>query len=327
MIPAFKIQNCEIITIEGFAQTDNYQDIINGFSEAQIETCGFCDSGKILTAEALLDKTEEPEKEKILSAFDIKIIALIGMFLDHTAKVLLPVTGEPVSLRAVMVWIGRLAFPLFAFLIAEGCRKTRSMPKYIGRLVLFAVFSHIAFYLAFNLPRGAAGSAFAYVGEAAKAMLYLKVDNVFTTFALAASAIYVWTLIERRTGSALWSLSLFPLCAAILAADYCSSDYNIYGVMLVFVLYLLPTRKLQLSALFLWCCVFYLGHAAHWSAARLLYSGTWITWGFACLSVPLLYFYNNARGRNLKWAFYIAYPAHLLILVILREILVIINQL
>jgi len=69
LIPALKIRGCEIITIEGFSQTVDYQDIILGFSETGLEDCGFCNTGRILATEALLGRNKEPSKEEILSAF------------------------------------------------------------------------------------------------------------------------------------------------------------------------------------------------------------------------------------------------------------------
>ena len=69
LIPAFTIQSSEIITIEGFSQTDEYQDIVLGFSEAKLENCGICDTGKILSTQALLGRNSRPSREAILSAF------------------------------------------------------------------------------------------------------------------------------------------------------------------------------------------------------------------------------------------------------------------
>lgn len=69
LVPAFKIQGSEIITIEGFSQTDEYQDIISGFSEAKLENCGFCNTGKILATQALLGRNQWPVKAEILAAF------------------------------------------------------------------------------------------------------------------------------------------------------------------------------------------------------------------------------------------------------------------
>ena len=70
LIPAFKMHGSEIITIEGFSQTDEYQDIVQGFSNTGIENCGFCNTGKILTAEALLSRNPRPLHDEILAAFD-----------------------------------------------------------------------------------------------------------------------------------------------------------------------------------------------------------------------------------------------------------------
>jgi len=70
LIPAFKIRGCEIITIEGFSQTIDYQDIIQGFSETGFEDCGFCTTGKILATEALLSRNKAPSREEILLAFN-----------------------------------------------------------------------------------------------------------------------------------------------------------------------------------------------------------------------------------------------------------------
>lgn len=68
-IPAFRIRGSEIITIEGFSQTDEYQDIMTGFAQANTENCGYCDTGKILAAWALLERKERPSREEILAGF------------------------------------------------------------------------------------------------------------------------------------------------------------------------------------------------------------------------------------------------------------------
>jgi carbon-monoxide dehydrogenase small subunit len=68
-IPAFRIRGSEVITIEGFAQTDEYQDIMEGFARGGLENCGYCDAGKILAAETLLGWNLRPSREEILEAF------------------------------------------------------------------------------------------------------------------------------------------------------------------------------------------------------------------------------------------------------------------
>jgi carbon-monoxide dehydrogenase small subunit len=69
LIPAFHVRGREVITIEGFSQNNEYQDIIEGFSQAGVENCGYCDSAKILVTEALLEQTPRPSRQEILAAF------------------------------------------------------------------------------------------------------------------------------------------------------------------------------------------------------------------------------------------------------------------
>ena len=69
LIPAFKVQGSEVITIEGFSLNDEYQDIALGLLEGGTETCGYCHAGKVLTVEALLTKKPQPSPKHILSAF------------------------------------------------------------------------------------------------------------------------------------------------------------------------------------------------------------------------------------------------------------------
>jgi carbon-monoxide dehydrogenase small subunit len=70
LVPAFRIRGGEIITIEAFSQTDEYQDIAEGFSRTGHKTCGFCTTGKIWALESLLERNLQPNREEILLAFD-----------------------------------------------------------------------------------------------------------------------------------------------------------------------------------------------------------------------------------------------------------------
>jgi len=69
LIPAFKIKGSEIITIEGFSQTIEYQEIISIFAEEHLGNCGYCEAGKILCADALLDRIPSPTASEILIGF------------------------------------------------------------------------------------------------------------------------------------------------------------------------------------------------------------------------------------------------------------------
>ena len=69
LIPAFKIRGSEIITIEGYSQTIEFQEIMTGFRQVHLGNCGYCEAGKILCTEALLDRITNPSKEEILMGF------------------------------------------------------------------------------------------------------------------------------------------------------------------------------------------------------------------------------------------------------------------
>jgi hypothetical protein len=77
-----------------------------------------------------------------MTAFKLKLIALVAMFLDHAA-VVFP-EHIPLEFRA----IGRLAFPIFAYLLAEGFRYTKAPEKFLLRLFAFAIISEFPFDLA-----------------------------------------------------------------------------------------------------------------------------------------------------------------------------------
>ena len=70
LIPAFRVSGAKVLTIEGFAETENYADIVEGFKKGGVENCGYCDAGKILITESLLTKKNAPDTAAIVSAFD-----------------------------------------------------------------------------------------------------------------------------------------------------------------------------------------------------------------------------------------------------------------
>ncbi|MDR1178303.1 MAG: aldehyde oxidoreductase [Spirochaetaceae bacterium] len=69
MIPVFMVQGNEVVTIEGFALTEEYQDIVKGFAQAGVKTCGYCDTAKVLSTESLLAVNPNPDRDEIFTAF------------------------------------------------------------------------------------------------------------------------------------------------------------------------------------------------------------------------------------------------------------------
>ena len=69
LVPSFIVSGCEIITIEGFYQTIECQEILAGFRQVHSGNCGYCEAGKILCTEALLSRIPGPTNEEILAGF------------------------------------------------------------------------------------------------------------------------------------------------------------------------------------------------------------------------------------------------------------------
>lgn len=215
---------------------------------------------------------------KGLSNNQLKLIALVTMTVDHAGMILFP---RIMWLRI----IGRLAFPIFAYMIAEGCRHTRSMGKYLGTMALLALGCQIVDYLE-------------------QGSLY---QSILVTFSLSIGLIWLLQIAEKKR-NALWII----LCALGFAGVYCFCqvlpgvlsgtdfhvDYGFLGVLVPVAVYL-GRKKWQRLLLFAL------------ALGVLCYHLAGVQW-YCLLAVPLVALYNGQRGRrNMKWLFYIYYPAHL----------------
>lgn len=215
---------------------------------------------------------------KGLSNNQLKGIALVSMTLDHIGAYLLP---QVVWLRIV----GRLAFPIFAYMIAEGCSHTRNMGKYFATMGLFALVCQIVDFLA-------TGSLY---------------QSILVTFSLSIGLIWLLQQV-RAKGRLLWSalaligiVGVYFLCQilpGLLPGTDFSVDYGFIGVLVPLVVYLGKDKNQRLLYLLL--------------ALTMLSTGLVRLQWYCLLAVPLLWLYNGQRGKwNLKWLFYIYYPAHL----------------
>ena len=142
---------------------------------------------------------------KPLNAFHLKIIALITMMIDHTAAAL----TLPRAVNTLMRSIGRIAFPIYAFFIAEGCRHTRSREKYMLRLGLFGLISQFPFVFAFY--------GWAWEPESWWYQILIP-GNVFYTMFLAVACIHIWETLRRQSrGTQLAAAGVFAGCLALWA--------------------------------------------------------------------------------------------------------------
>lgn len=192
------------------------------------------------------------------------------MLIDHVGAVLFP--GE-----MMFRYIGRIAFPIFIFLMVEGFYHTRDVRKYEIRMVIFAFLSEIPFDLAFS-------------GE----MFDWSYQNVFFTLAIG---LVMMDLMDRWKGSSIKQLGVWAACMVI--AELLCTDYGAAGILIIFVFYRFrerPVAKIVVTAVI----------------ALFGFDG-WIECFCLFAFIPIL-LYNGKRGPSLKYVFYIFYPAHLLIL-------------
>lgn len=233
------------------------------------------------------------QRVKGISGSTLKIIAMISMLTDHTAAVLLEdilAGGLLTEQQGYAVYgimrrlIGRLAFPVFCFLLVEGFEKTGNKRKYAGRLFLFALISEIPFNLAF----------YGSIWE-------IRYQNIFFTLGLGLFMMIGMETIKKKCRR-LWFVLfgeavLFFITA--LAAQLIHCDYGAKGIAAIALLYIFRRNKAeQLLA----GCIAFL-----WE----------ITAPLAFIPIA---FYNGSRGLKLKYAFYVFYPAHLLLLYVISRI-------
>ena len=214
----------------------------------------------------------------------LKLVACLCMLIDHLG-------ASCFSSVMVLRIIGRLAFPIYCFLLVEGAVHTHDMKKYILRMGIFALISEIPFDLALF-----------------HRVIYPGHQNVFFTLGLGLLAIrFIEHPIEHlEIPDNLYKFLV--IIAAGLIAEFLNTDYGFTGVAVICVFYHLreqPQLKYPIAALLL--------------AAM---GGVEV---YAVLALIPILLYNGQRGRQTKamqYGFYIFYPAHLLLLAVLYQLFI-----
>lgn len=232
-----------------------------------------------------------------MNSSQLKIFAMITMLLDHIAWILFPSI-------AIFHIIGRLAFPIFCFMIAEGYIKTSNRKKYLIRLLLIAVISQIPFLMAFKLAFGNQMSGFNTIFDLALGLIaiwiYDKKDSKYTLLAVWVISILALFLQIDGDFTGIWLIYFFfkyhndfktmakKVCMFTLLAA-------IIYISQIFIMYFMNGQPLNIC----------LTYAFSFNTLECLLSI------FALIPIK---FYNGKKGLNIKWLFYIFYPAHLLLL-------------
>ena len=227
----------------------------------------------------------------------LHILAMVFMLCDH-------LWGTIVSGNDWLTCIGRLAYPIFAFMLVEGYFHTKNLKKYTLRLLIFALLSEIPFNLAIG-----------------SRLFYPIHQNILWSFLISLFLIHWNAQTKAKRNLAVQILvALASLLSACLAGLLTFVDYNHYGILMVLVFYFFRGRK--------WWC--YLGQlVCMWYINCEMMGGLGYElslWGkdfflgqqsFALLSLIPIWLYRGKQGHHSKpfqYFCYAFYPAHLLIL-------------
>lgn len=247
-----------------------------------------------------MNKTTEGKRLFGISSAALHILAMLFMLLDHMWATVVPGNEW-------MTCVGRVAFPIFAFMIVEGFFRTHDLKKYLLRLFIFALLSEIPFNLMYSSQ-----------------VFYPFHQNVLWTFLIALGVIIGIEKIKRK--NKLW---LTVLCAVglsllgIILGFAAFTDYNGFGVATVLVFYFFRGKK--------WWCFAGQFLCLLWINCKLL-SGLYypvsifgleldiIQQGFAVLALIPIWLYNGRQGirsKAFRLSCYAFYPVHMLVLALI----------
>lgn len=222
-----------------------------------------------------------------LSGDALKWIAMITMFIDHVGMTSLnPYSQHYAFLYTLMRGIGRLAFPLFCFLLVEGFNHTTNYRRYVIRMAVFALIAEIPFNLVL------AGSVW-----------YPAYQSVMVTLLIGLLGLgaYRWCVNRRYP-----VYGMMVAVSAVICGWLTNCDYGAEGVLLIFLFYLLQHEPVwRAVSLAIWCVM--MGGLEIYGAA-------------AVLPIAL---YNGTRGKSGKWFQwfgYVFYPGHLLLILLLNKV-------
>lgn len=265
------------------------------------------DDIKLKDIEPRIGESENKQNYKILNKVHLQLIAALAMTIDHLTWVLFP--GYPSSaLPIVLHIIGRLAFPIFAFFIAEGYHYTHDKKKYILRILFFALISHVPYMMA----------SLTFQKHGWLSLIPFTTGNGIERFLNQGSVLFSYFIglimlmvnDSKKINKLQKTIIIILLCALSFPCDW-----SCIGSMIVLVIG--GKREKPLKQI-LWS-IFYIGcyFIIYFFALDKIYG--LIQWG-VILALPLLFLYNGKKSGNpkinkvMRYFLYIYYPIHLLIL-------------
>ncbi len=215
-----------------------------------------------------------------MSSFVLKIIAIVSMFIDHIGYA---IYGN----FSYFNYIGRIAFPIFAFQISEGYIHTRNLKRYFFRLFIFAFISQIPFMLFHSIF----STSFSL--------------NIFFTLLLGLTCIFIYDKSKYK----FIAIALSILIGLI--AEYTKCDYGFYGVAIILIFYIFKNNFINASIFFI------IATAIKYLIPIIQYGFNNVySYLFICTIIPMLFIstYNGKKGKDTKYLLYLFYPIHLLLI-------------
>ncbi len=212
----------------------------------------------------------------MLSSNTLKIIAAFTMLIDHIGYIFFP----DISIFRI---IGRLSFPIFAFMISEGCIYTRNKLLYFFRILLLAIACQVPYFFI-------------------EKEIYL---GILFTFSLSIIGIYAFLLFKNSEKPIKRRLT-FTLCVFTISMIYVLNtlvdiDYGFWGCMAPVFAVLFKKRSFNTASFFVGLIILSVSLGG--------------IQPYCLLALAFIFLYSGKRGKvNLKYFFYIFYPLHLAIL-------------
>lgn len=238
-----------------------------------------------------------------MTAYILRLIAIVTMVIDHSGYIIYH--GN----ISWMNYIGRIAFPIFAFQISEGYSHTHNVKKYFMRLITFALISQIPY------------AWFQYC-------IFSKISfNIIFTLILGLLAIKIYDFLYNKgkeistNNSQTFSYKLLGFVVAIglaILGELLKFDYGFYGVFIIFLFYLCRNNKLLMNIAV--TIITFIYYTPYFLITNFSFKYIGL---FTCSLLPLIFInlYNGKKGKNQRMIFYIFYPVHLLILCLIYQII------
>lgn len=244
------------------------------------------------------------ERKFELTSAALHILAMAFMLSDH-------LWGTWLLRKDIFTIVGRIAFPIFAFMLVEGFFHTRSIGRYMLRMLGFAILSEIPFDLMY-----------------ASSLWYPYHQNVMWVFLLALCVLWVMDTLRKKTKWYVWvPVSVVTVLASMLLSMAAMLDFAEIGVLTVVIFYVFHGRKW-------WCyvgqalCMFWLNWELMGGQCYVLdlfgHEFWLVQQGFALLALIPIWLYRGRQGYHAKWFQYFCYafyPAHALVLYFIKSML------